>query len=114
LYTIEFYEDKNGKSEIRDYFWELSEKAKTDKNARINKEKILSYVEALIKFGTRIGKPVVKHIEGNLWKLRPLDNRIFFFYWKDNTFVLVHHYIKKSQKAPKREIKRQCIILKIG
>lgn len=33
-------------------------------------------------------------------------NRIFFFYWKDNKFVLVHYYIKKSQKAPKKEIKK--------
>jgi phage-related protein len=86
--------------------WDLSERAKTDKNARINKKKILSYMESLIKFGTRIGKPVVKHIEGSLWELRPLDNRIFFFYWKDNKFVLVHYYLKKSQKTPKREIEK--------
>ena len=33
-------------------------------------------------------------------------NRIFFFYWKDNKFVLVHYYIKKSQKALKKEIKK--------
>jgi hypothetical protein len=61
---------------VRDYLWDLSEKAKTDKNARINKAKILSYMESLIKFGTRIGKPIV------------------------------HHYIKKSQKIPKREIEK--------
>ena len=48
----------------------------------------------------------MKHIEDDLWELRPLSNRIFFFYWKDNKFVLVHHYIKKSQKAPKKEIEK--------
>ncbi len=106
MYTVEFYEDKNGVSEVRDYFIKLAEEAKTDKNARINKNKIFSYVRALEEYGTRIGKPIVKHIDGNLWELRPLSNRIFFFYWKDNKFVLVHHYIKKSQKAPKKEIKR--------
>ena len=26
--------------------------------------------------------------------------------WKDDKFVLVHHYIKKSQKAPKKEIEK--------
>ncbi len=106
MYTVEFYEDKNGVSEVRDYFMKLTKEAETDKNARINKNKIFSYVRALEEYGTRIGSPIVKHIDGNLWELRPLSNRIFFFYWKDNKFVLIHYYIKKSQKAPKKEIKK--------
>ena len=106
MYTVEFYEDKNGVSEVRDYLIKLSQESEVDKNARINRDKIFAYIKALEEYGTRIGKPIVKHIEGNLWELRPLKNRIFFFYWKDNKFVLVHHYIKKSQKAPKKEIKK--------
>ena len=106
MYTVEFYEDKNGISEVRNYLNKLAREAKTDKSARINKNKIFSYVRALEEYGTRIGKPIVKHIDGNLWELRPLSNRIFFFYWKDNKFVLVHYYIKRSQKTPKKEIKK--------
>ena len=48
----------------------------------------------------------MKHIEGRIWELRPLNNRIFFFYWQDNKFVLLHHLIKKSQKTPTKEIER--------
>ena len=106
MYTVEFYEDKDGKSEVRDYLIGLSRDAKTDKNARINKNKIFTYIKAIEEYGTRIGQPIVKHIEDDLWELRPLSNRIFFFYWKDDKFVLVHHYIKKSQKAPKKEIEK--------
>ena len=106
MYTVEFYEDKDGKSEIRDYLVQLSKDAKTDKNARINKNKIFAYIKAIEEYGTRIDQPIVKHIEDDLWELRPLSNRIFFFYWKDDKFVLVHHYIKKSQKAPKKEIEK--------
>lgn len=47
-----------------------TKEAKTDKNARINKNKIFSYVRALEEYGTRIGNPIVKHIDGNLWELR--------------------------------------------
>ena len=47
---------------------------------------------------------VVKHIDGSIWELRLLANRIFFFYWKDNRFVLLHHFIKKTRKTPLREI----------
>ena len=33
-------------------------------------------------------------------------DRIFFFYWKNNRFVLLHHYVKKSQKTPQKELKK--------
>lgn len=106
MYQVEFYRNKNGESEISDYFLKLAEESKTNKNARINKNKIFTYVKALQEYGTRIGNPIVKHIEGELWELRPLKNRIFFFYWRDNKFVLLHYFIKKTQKTPKREIEK--------
>lgn len=106
MFDLIFYTDKSGHSEIIEYLDKLKDEAETNKNARINRGKILSYLSALSEYGTRIGSPAVKHIDGNLWELRPLRNRIFFFYWKDSKFVLVHHYIKKSQKAPKRELEK--------
>lgn len=69
--------------------------------------KILAYLVALSQYGTRIGQPMVKHIEGDIWELRPLRNRIFFFYWKENKIILLHYYIKKSQKMSNKEFKRQ-------
>ena len=104
MYTVEFYEDTNGNSEVRDYMERLVQHSLTDKNARINKNKIFTYIKALQEYGTRVGSPIVKHITGDLWELRPLSNRIFFFYWKENKFVLLHHFIKKTQKTPKKEI----------
>lgn len=112
MYDIIFYKDKNNHSDIVEMLDNLQEQAKTNKNARINREKILSYMVALAEYGTRIGKPIVKHIDGNIWELRPLSNRIFFFYWKDNKFVLLHHYVKKSQKAPPKEINKARLNLK--
>ncbi len=106
MYEILFYEDKSGYSEIVNYLDELKEKAKTDKNVRISREKILAYLKALSEYGTRLGKPFVKHIDGNLWELRPLRNRIFFFYWNNDKYVLVHYFVKRTQKTPKREIEK--------
>jgi len=106
MYEVEFYRDKNGKSEIVDYLDDLKIKGNTSKNERINRDKILAYIIALEQYGTRIGQPVVKHIDGSIWELRPLANRIFFFYWKDNKFVLLHHFIKKTKKAPPQEIEQ--------
>ncbi|MFQ8599957.1 MAG: type II toxin-antitoxin system RelE/ParE family toxin [Oscillospiraceae bacterium] len=53
-----------------------------------------------------MGSSTVKHIDGDLWELRPLENRIFFFYWRNDTFVLLHHFVKKSQKTPEKEIQK--------
>lgn len=63
MYTVEFYEDKNGISEVCDYFMKLSKESETNKNAQINKNKIFSYVRALEEYGTRIGKPIVLYKE---------------------------------------------------
>jgi phage-related protein len=106
MYEVEFYRDKNDKSEIVEYLDSLKESGEANKNERVNRDKILAYIIALKEYGTRIGQPVVKHIDGSLWELRPLANRIFFFYWKNNKFVLLHHFAKKTQKTPTREIDR--------
>ncbi len=104
MYEVKFYRDKNEKSEIVEYLDELKKKGETSKSERINRNKILAYIGALAQYGTRIGQPIVKHIDGSIWELRPLSNRILFFYWKDNIFVLLHHFIKKTKKTPSSEI----------
>jgi phage-related protein len=106
MFEVEFYRDQNGNSKIVEYLDELKERSETSKTDRINRDKILAYIGALEKFGTRIGYPIVKHIDGNIWELRPIANRIFFFYWKENKYVLLHHFIKKSQKTPPQEIEQ--------
>ena len=105
MFRIEFYFDKNDNSEIVDFLKALYKSGKTNKHDRINHDKIATYMGLLKEYGTHIGEPVVKHIIGDIWELRPLSNRIFFFYWKENTFVMLHHYVKKTNKAPPQEIK---------
>ena len=48
MYEVEFYRDKNGKSEIVDYLDALKIKGNTSKNERINRDKILAYIIALV------------------------------------------------------------------
>ncbi len=106
MFELIFYKDKRGNSDIINYLDALKKEEVTNKHAKINRKKILVYLAALSEYGTRIGKPFVRHIDGNLWELRPLQNRIFFFYWKDNRFILLHHFIKKTKRTPKKEIEK--------
>lgn len=104
MYEIEIYEDENGYSEITKYIKELRSKSKTNKESRINFNKIVAYFDLLEEVGTRIGEPVTKHLEGEIWELRPLRHRFLYVYYKDNKFLLLHHFVKKTRKTPKREI----------
>ena len=57
-----------------------------------------------VNMGTRAGMPYTKHIDGDIWELRPLKDRFFFVYWKNNKFIALHHFHKKTKKTPKREV----------
>lgn len=106
MFDVEFYMDRDGNEPIKNFIIELQLKGKTSKHERIQSEKILTYIRVLQEYGTRAGKPFIKHIEADLWELRPLNNRIFFFYFKDNTFILLHHFKKKTSRTPRREIEQ--------
>ncbi len=103
-YTIEFYEKANGKSEIWDFLEKLRLKSKTSKDARIQYKQILLYIQLLQDNGTILSENITKHIEENIWELRPGNNRIFYFLHNKNKFILLHSFRKKTQKTPQREI----------
>ena len=106
MYEIEFYEDETGYSEIIEYIKQLRQKSKSSKESRINFNKIVAYLDLLEEAGTRIGEPVTKHLEGEIWELRPLRNRFLYAYIKNGKFLILHHFIKKTQKTPKKELER--------
>ena len=106
MYEIEFYKNARGDEPVKQYLEELAQKSATNKDARIKLNKIIAYVDLLAEYGTRIGEPVTKHLEDDIWELRPLRDRVLFFFWKDDTFVLLHHFVKKTQKTPAREIEQ--------
>lgn len=48
----------------------------------------------------------MKHIEDEIWELRPGKNRVLYFFYKNNKYILLHHFVKKTQKTPRREIEK--------
>ena len=104
LFQIKFYEDRQGNKPVAEYILKLRKKSKTSKNARIMLKKITEYMRILKQYGTYAGEPYVKHIDGDIWELRPTNDRIFFFYWQKGFFVMLHHFTKKTKKTPTQEI----------
>ncbi len=104
MFEVEFYQDKNGNEPIKEFIIELQSKGQTSKTDRIRVEKILTYIKVLQQYGTRAGEPYMKHINGDIWELRPQRDRIFFFFCIGHKFILLSHCFKTTQKTPKREI----------
>ena len=107
MYTVEFYETADGRSELWDFLEELRMKAATNKDARIQYKQISLYIQLLQDNGTRLNENITKHLEDGIWELRPGNNRVFYFFFENETFVLLHYFRKKSQKTPKREKKKK-------
>ena len=105
-YEIIFWQDINGFSETQDYIYELKEKSIKSKDARIKLNKIVEYIDILERYGTQVGEPYVKHLEGELYKLRNLRNRFILFYKKENKYIILNHFVKKTQKNPRKEIEK--------
>ena len=104
MYQVHFYQDSSGHQPVKEYIQELEREKSKDSRIKLNK--IRDYIKVLELNGTRAGEPFVKHLEDEIWELRPLRDRILFAAWVNESFVLLSHFVKKTQKTPKREIEK--------
>lgn len=75
---------------------------------KIPRGKILQVISLLREFGNKIGMPHSKHIDINLYELRARGGqeiRIFYTF-HSNQAILLHGFIKKSQKTPANELRQ--------
>ena len=60
-----------------------------------------------MQYNWPLGMPLVKHLGQGLWELRStLSNRIarIIFVVKHDKIIVLHAFVKKTQKIPKNEI----------
>lgn len=97
--TLVFYSDSHGNDPIRDFLDNLSKPAR---------EKTIRAINPLTEFG--IGSHILntKKLVGTpLWEVRVLGKdsiRIVYAVVVANRVLILHGFIKKSQKTPVREI----------
>ena len=75
MHAIYFYKDKQGNQPVLDYMRELARN--NSKDSRIKLNKLNDYIELLSQHGTRAGQPYIKHLDEEIWELRPLRDRYF-------------------------------------
>lgn len=106
MYTVEFYETEDGNCPVWEFLESLRLKAVSNKDAKIQFKQVSLYIELLQQNGTRMNENITKHLEDGIWELRPGNNRVLYFFFKEDTYVLLHQFRKKTQKTPRREIER--------
>ena len=102
--NIIFYADAKGNSQVYDIIKKLAKSR--GKENRIRLKKIQEYIDILDIHGVGIGEPYIKHLDGEIWELRPMHDRIVFAGAINGKYVLLHQFMKKTQKTPKREIEK--------
>ena len=94
---VYFYQEISGKEPVREWLGILS----------INDRKIIGRDIRVIQIDWPVDGSLVKPLGGGLWEVRSrLENRIarVLFVFHEGTIVLLHGFIKKTQKTPKQEI----------
>jgi len=95
--TVLFYKIESGNEPVRDWLKSLSKE---------DKLKIGTDIKT-VEYGFPIGMPICKSLGKGLFEVRTnLDNRIarILFWISDGKMVLLHGFIKKSQKTPKQDL----------
>lgn len=99
MWNIIFYEKENGDIPVQEFLDALPPK---------HHAKALRDIDVLEKYGTELTEPHVKHIKSKLWELRIKSasdiSRIFYFIPVGKKIILLHGFVKKTQKTPFREI----------
>jgi phage-related protein len=93
-----FYRSANGAEPVRLWLKTLSDADR----------RILGYDIGLVEFGWPMGMPLCRPFGGGLWEVRSslTGNRIacVIFCVADGHMVLLHGFVKKSQKTPRAEL----------
>lgn len=92
-----FYREESGREPVRVWLRELSDEDR----------KIIGRDIKIVQLDWPIGSPLVKSLGNGLWEIRSrLDNRIvrILFMFHEGSMVLLHGFIKKTQKTPSQDI----------
>lgn len=101
-WTVEFYETETGVKCVQDFLDAID-------NVKL-KAKVLNDIKLLRQFGTELRKPHADHLEDGIWELRTKQSsniaRTLYFTVSGKKIILLHGFIKKTQKTPPAELER--------
>ena len=97
ILAVRFYATRTGHEPVRSWLKALPAQAR----------KVIGEDIKTVQYGWPLGMPLVRKLDAGLWEVRSeIDSGIarVLFTTTEQTMVLVHGFIKKSGKTPKRII----------
>ena len=107
MYEIEFYEKKTVNLTSGIFLKNCEKNRKKARTQESNITQLMLHIQLLQNNGTRLPNNITKHIEEDIWELRPGNNRVFYFYYCNDTFVLLHHSERKHKRHRSVKLKKQ-------
>lgn len=98
-WTVEYYRDPEGNEPVAAFIDALPDKARV---------KVFRIIKLLKEYGVLFKEPYTKQIRGKIRELRIKDSqgaiRILYFTHTGRRFILLHGFIKKTDKTPVGDI----------
>lgn len=98
IFSVIFFRTDAGRAPVQQWLRSLN---KADKKA-------IGEDIKLVQFRWPLGMPLIRKIETDLWEIRSnLSNKRIariFFTIGDNDIVLLHSFIKKTQRTPQKDL----------
>lgn len=97
-FQVCFYRTSAGSEPVREWL----------KNLPHADKKVIGEDIKTLQYGWPIGMPLVRKLDAGLWEIRcKLENRIarVLLTVQDDKLVLLHGFIKKTQKTPPQDLK---------
>ena len=98
-WTIDFYKDAKGHEPVKEFLNSLSSAARA---------KVMRLIDLLAAHGVLLKEPYTKQVKGKIREMRIKDKqgavRVLYFAYSGRRFILLHGFIKKTDKIPEREV----------
>ncbi|MBN1870760.1 MAG: type II toxin-antitoxin system RelE/ParE family toxin [Candidatus Omnitrophica bacterium] len=98
-YTTEFFTTSSGRSPVEEFLDSLDLRTR---------QKFLYTRSLLEEFGVKLSMPFCKYLQSDIYELRFTGRegalRVLYFFIKDDSIVFTNGFLKKTRKAPRKEI----------
>ena len=97
IISVDFYKQRNGREPVREWL----------KSLKKEERRIIGEDIKMVQTGWPLGMPLVCNLGKGLWEVRcTLPNTIarILFIMNQGQMVLLHSFIKKTQKTPQHDL----------
>ncbi|MCI5066538.1 type II toxin-antitoxin system RelE/ParE family toxin [bacterium] len=102
-FTIEWYYDENGKSDVLEYYKNLSD---------TRRRKLLLLIKRMGDAGRIFDETKFRNEGEKIFAFKPQPDRYLCFFFEGKKIILTNAFQKKTRKLPKREKERALKIKK--